>query len=297
MLSILIPTYNFSIVSLVKSLHDQLKNQNISYEIICLDNNSNSEISTINAEINKYNFCIYELLSKDVGRSKIRNLLAEKSKYKWLLFLDADVLPVNNNFIERYLKSVNDNVIKVIYGGLKYYDKKPTSDKLLRWVYGKKREEISLDQRIKTDEIHFSSANFLIDKRTFNKIKFDELLTKYGHEDTLLGIELRKKNISITQIDNPVYHLGLDLNDLFIEKSRKAVENLMYLQKKNKININDNRLLKSFNNLTKIKMDYLMALFFKKYANKMKENLNSRKPSLFIYDLYRLGYLSKIYKK
>lgn len=297
MLSILIPTYNNSIVSLVKSLHDQLKDQNISYEIICLDNNSRSEISTINAEINKYNFCIYELLNKDVGRSKIRNLLAEKSKYKWLLFLDADVLPVNNNFIEKYLKSVNDNVIKVIYGGLKYYDEKPNSDKLLRWVYGKKREEISLDQRLNTDEIHFSSANFLIDKTTFSKIKFDETLTKYGHEDTLLAIELRKENISITQMDNPVYHLGLDLNDLFIEKSRKAVENLMDLQKQNKISINDNRLLKSFNHLTKTKTDYLMSLFFKKYAKKMEENLNSRKPSLLIYDIYRLGYLSDIYKK
>ena len=296
MLSILIPTYNYNAVSLVKTLLDQLKNQNIFYEIICFDNNSKTSIRKKNVEINNFKFCSYKLLNKDVGRSKIRNLLAEEANYDWLLFLDVDVLPVKEDFIEKYLKALKSNTVKVVYGGLKYHDEKPSSDKLLRWVYGKKREEISLEKRSIAKEIHFSSANFLIGKITFNKIKFDESLTKYGHEDTLLAIELKNNNISIAQINNPVYHLGLDQNEIFIEKSSKAVENLMYLQNQNKINIHQNKLLKTFKNLTKLKMNYLMEFIFKKYAHKMEKNLNSQNPSLFIYDLYRLGYLSSIYK-
>ncbi len=293
MLSVLIPTYNYNVVQLVEILHEQLKNQNILYEIICFDNASKSILNIKNESINKMESSYFISLEKDVGRSKIRNLLAQKSKYDWLLFLDADVFPVTEKFIENYLATIQNDK-KVVYGGLKYKDEKPENNKLLRWVYGKNREEISLEERKRKPNNHFSSANFLIHKNIFNRYNFDERLTEYGHEDTLLGLELVKNKITITQIDNPVYHLGLDESSLFLQKTKTAVENLIKLQKQGKISELDNKLLKRYSEFKKIKAIKLVAFLFEKNEKMMKRNLVSSNPSLFIFDLYKLGYLCTI---
>jgi len=293
MLSILIPTYHYNIVPLVKILHKQIEKQNILFEIICFDNASKSILNKKNEEINNMSLCNFISLKQDVGRSKIRNLLAQKSKYDWLLFLDADVLPVAEIFIQNYLNAIQNNE-KVVYGGLKYEDKKPENNKLLRWVYGKSREEIPLKERSKNPNNHFSSANFLIHKKVFKTYNFDEKLTKYGYEDTLLGLELVRNGIAITQIDNPVFHLGLDNSAVFLQKTETAVENLLKLQKQGKISKHDSKLLKQHAVFKKYKLIKLLSFFFKKNKKNMKRNLESIKPSLCIFDLYKLGYLCTI---
>jgi len=295
MLSVLIPTYNYSVVSLVKTLYSQLQDKDFSFEIICLDNGSKSKTDLLNEEINSIPFCNFNCLEKDVGRSKIRNLLAERSKYEWLLFLDSDVLPSSDRFIANYLEATYNN--QVVYGGLKYDDNKPQKELKLRWVYGKKREEVLYEKRKLDPNKHFSSANFLINKKVFNRVRFDESLTEYGHEDTLLAIELVNRNNLIHQIDNAVYHLGLDENLVFIQKTRKAVENLYLLENKNKIKPENSKLLKSYSNIKKLKMKKILAILFNEYSYLMERNLISENPSLKVYDLYKLSYLCSISKK
>ncbi len=295
MLSVLIPTYNYDVVKLVRSLFNQLQNSKVEFEIICFENGPNSETILLNKEINNIPSCFFNCLDKDVGRSKIRNLLAEQAKYNWLLFLDSDVLPVSKQFITKYIASLEKN--KVVYGGLKYYDQRPSKEFILRWVYGKEREEVALQRRNINPNKHFSSANFFINKEVFKKVKFDEKLVEYGHEDTLLAVQLVNANVSIHQIDNPVYHLGLDKNSIFIQKTRKAVENLYLLNEQKKLSFSNSNLLKRFSNFKKMKMDKILAYLYRNYAEMMERNLKSKKPSLKIYDLYKLSYLCSISTK
>jgi hypothetical protein len=112
----------------------------------------------------------------------------------------------------------------------------------------------------------------------------------------MLAIELNNINISIHQIDNPVYHLGLDENHIFIKKTKKAVENLLMLQDQKKVKPDYNKLLRSFSDVKKIKMKKIFTIFFKISSKKMEKNLVSKKPSLKIYDLYKLSYLCSISK-
>ncbi len=294
MLSVLIPTYNYSAVLLVKALQKQLLSQNVLFEIICFDDGSNGEENNKNNKINNLEFCQFKAFRKGLGRSKIRNLLAENAKYEWLLFLDSDVLPIEQVFIKNYFESVKKTPNKVFYGGLKYEDKKPSTKKILRWTYGKSREEISYNTRWQTNQNHFSSANFLISKELFNKIKFDETLTKYGYEDTLFAIELLANKSTIYQVDSPVYHLGLDDSDVFLGKTKRAIENLKYLHQEKKISNEDIKLLKSFNKVNSYGLNSLLSLFYKGYFNKMEDNLMSKKPSLLVYDIYKLSYLCSI---
>lgn len=114
MLSILIPVFNYEAFSLVEKLHNQAVELNIMFEIICLDDASNL-FTNENQQINQFQNCSFVILEKNIGRSAIRNLLAEKAVYENLLFLDADTFPVNENFISKYISQIDDSE-KIVYG-------------------------------------------------------------------------------------------------------------------------------------------------------------------------------------
>ncbi len=288
MISILVPTYNYNTFPLVKEVHTQLVNAKVKFEIICIDDASTSG-QLENSKINTLPSSKFEILEQNIGRSKIRNKLAELATYDWLLFLDADVLPKNTDFIGNYLDAISDTEA-VICGGINYTTKKPSNAKLLRWVFGKKREEIHVSQRITNPYKHFLSANFLIHKQIFSKIKFNEILTTYGHEDTLFAIDLKKKQLKINHIDNAVYHLGIEENSVFIAKVKASVKNANYLYHQKLIQKGDIKLIDKFIQLKALKMSSLFAFGFQKCQKRMERNLCSKKPSLFVFDMYKLGF-------
>ena len=209
MRSILIPVYNFNCVTLVKELHEQCKLAGITFEIIILE-----DASTQFLEPNSYlqqlgDFVKYDCLAQNIGRSSIRNLLAQKAQYPYLLFMDCDSAVVKNDYITSYTKVLNSR--KLLYGGRVYKDVPPKQKTLsLHWKFGRKREQ-SLAKSRATHPYHsFMTNNFVIPKAIFQQIKFDENLTQYGHEDTLFGMELKARNIPILHLDNPLEHIGLE---------------------------------------------------------------------------------------
>ena len=105
MLSILIPTYNYDIQTLVDKVHAQLVDCKIKFEILCYDDcSTKTEITTANKSIAALENTQYKILDGNIGRSAIRNLLAKDARFDLLLFLDADVIPVKKDFISTYLK-------------------------------------------------------------------------------------------------------------------------------------------------------------------------------------------------
>ncbi len=295
MLSILIPVYNFDIRKFISQLCEQAEKEDITYEIIVADDNSDKYFAEINKEIENLPNVKYILLDKNIGRSKIRNFLAEKAKYEYLLFADCDMLISGKNFIRNYLKSIKKN--DVIIGGIEYQTNKPgNSDKYLRWHYGRKREALPPQIRNKKPYSSFMSGNFLIPAEIFNKIKFNENITEYGHEDTLFGIELKRRNFKILHIDNVLMHIGLEDAAIFINKTKISIKNLIYISEKYKYpefyeNI---KLLK-----VRKKLKFLKPVIFTvfKISEKMiLKNLYGKKPSLILFDLFKIGtsYKSKI---
>lgn len=293
MLSVLIPTYNYNVVALVNEIKNQCTQANIAFEILVLDDCS-TFFSTENTLINTLNNCSYNILNKNVGRSKIRNILALKAHFKHVLFLDADVIPTQPNFIENYLKELLKNN-DFIVGGICYKTEKPSKNEYLRWYYGVNKETKSVINRQEKPFYHFSSANFLIKKDLFLNIQFNESLKKYGHEDTLFAFECKKSNYKITHINNPVYHLGLENNTVFIEKSLLSVENAWFLFKNNLIDYKYIKLLYFYKKIEQNTFLLKSILFFGKNTEKMLlKNLKSNKPNLKFLDFYKLYHLIKI---
>lgn len=294
MISILIPTYQYNVLPLVKKVHRLISKENIDFEILVYDDCSPKEIIE-NKKINQLDNAHYKVLPENLGRSTIRNLLADKAKFEWLLFLDADVMPIKDDFIRNYLRFFSKKY-DIIYGGIKYTPKRPKVTQLLRWHYGNSRESLSCEKRTKNPYLSFLTLNFLARKSIFQKIRFDEDIPNLRHEDTLFSYHLQSFKVPVLHINNPVYHLGIESSMEFLKKSIESVEGALYLKKNNLIDSNYIRILSFHEKLKKLKLDYLIDYLIRKNLKQIEVNLLGNKPSLLLFDLYRLYHLIQFEK-
>lgn len=292
MVSILIPVFNHKITSLVHDLYNQIEKNSIEAEIIIIDDASSNNYVE-NAKLSELKNVHYERLQDNIGRSKIRNYLASLAKYNYLLFIDCDAEIANKSFINNYIDCIK-NEKEVACGGLLYEKKKPENHKLFfRWYYGVKRECRNLHDRVKNPYKSFSSFNFLIKKEVLNNISFNEDISTYGHEDTLLGIELKKQNIDIYHIDNPLFHDGLEDTMQFVHKTNQSIQNLKYLVKNYSelYPLADSiKLIKYVRYAEKTGLTWVFRLIYKVAGKVLVKNFISKYPSLYIFDFYKICY-------
>ncbi|QTE22195.1 glycosyltransferase family 2 protein [Polaribacter cellanae] len=291
MLSVLLPTYNYNCFPFVKELHKQLLEAEVNFEIICLDDGSKSVLNKENQQINTLSFSNFEELTTNIGRSAIRNLLAKKATYNWLLFLDSDGFPVHNNFIKLYLNKIEDskNDFSGFIGGRIH---KVGTTNNLRIKFGIGREEVSEDLRNKNPYRYFFTSNIVFKKSVFNEIQFNEKLTGYGYEDLVFGNKMKELNHKVFHINNPVYHLQIEDNTLFINKTKQGLNNLLFLKKQKLLKKNDVKLLSYFHKINSFGLQRNMVKmkdFFIRKAIKTS--------SLFYYDLFKLSYLCYLKEK
>ena len=292
MLSILIPTYNYDVHELVKVLNKQALDAKIEFEILVLDDGS-QKFQTENNKINEFQFCTYEILKVNIGRSAIRNLLAKKAAFENLLFLDSDTIPIDTNFISNYLLQIT-TAEKIVSGGILYPELKPKDSQSLRWKYGNSREALAAKVREENPYLRLLTLNFMIQKSVFEKVSFNEKIPNLRHEDTLFSYNLKQQNILVEHIENPVYHNGLDDFEVAIKKENESLVALKYLVENQLIPYDYISLSKLFYTLKKIKLVFLLKVFYKTTKPILLKNLASKNPSLFIFDLYRLGYFSSL---
>lgn len=287
MLSILIPVYNQDVYSLVKSLHDQLMSIDHDFEILCLDDastqkNNNSKIDTL--EHSKY-----VLLENNIGRSAIRNKLADMAKYELLLFIDSDMLVIDDSFIHNYLSAYQS--YDVVYGGIKYQSTCLDQKRLLRWKYGIERESISVDKRNSKPYLSAKFCNLLIRKKVFSDIQFDEQIKLYGHEDTLFSLEMQSHKLKLLHIDNPLLHDGLEDSRIYLEKVEIASINLKKiaeLHPNNSLLLNL-PLLSTYLILKKYNLKSIYKFIYQIFAKGIERNLLSSKPNIRLLDFYKLN--------
>ncbi|TDW52574.1 GT2 family glycosyltransferase [Flavobacterium sp. 270] len=294
MLSILIPVYNYNAVSLVKELWEQCNFSGINFEILCQDDASNSVINTLNQEINSISNGSFFINETNLGRGKNINTLAQKAQYDWLLILDCDTFPVHKSFIQKYCHSILNQKMNIVFGGIVYEDPKPQKEQLLRWVYGHQREALSLNQRNQNPDFTALTSNLLINKEVFLAHSFDASITKYGYEDLCFFAVLKANHFEISHIENPTFHLNLETSILFLNKTKTALENLVLLYNTNKISEEESKIIKAFELLQNLKLLRFTNFLFIKNKDKIERNLLSQKPSLFLFDLYKLAYFSNL---
>ena len=104
-LSILIPVYQENCIKLVSDLLNQTKRLSIDSEILVFDDCSPIKCED-NRTLSDMERVTYRELEQNIGRSKIRNLLADTASGDVLIFLDGDSGIVREDFIQKYVDTI-----------------------------------------------------------------------------------------------------------------------------------------------------------------------------------------------
>lgn len=295
MISICIPVYNFDVIGLVKALEEQCRQLSVPAEIILIDDASSKAIQEINKpSCSKHQY--YEL-TENIGRARIRNLFLDYAQFEYLLFLDCDGIITTPNFLEKYLECIKNTNPEVVCGGRVYPEIPPGKNQLLRWKYGVKVESRNALERSKCPNQSFMTNNFLLRKSLLERLKFDERLQQYGHEDTLFGIELKRNQVSVTHIENPVLNGDIETNELFLEKTEKGIENLMKIVtfQNDKTDLVKNvKLLSVYYTMRKFYLVGIVRVVFLVFRKMIRKRLAHGKADLTLFDFYKLGYASAL---
>ena len=296
MISVLIPVFNYDISYLVSCLHQGIGESEILLEIVIgADGCDHSHITSYKA-LERLKGVRVVVSEENIGRAAIRNRLADAAKGDYLLFIDADAMLDGNvaPFINRYAENLHK--APVICGGTSYRSVPPDDpDRFLRWNYGIHREQRSAKKRNKNPYSSFSGFNFLVEKNVFIKLRFNEALRKYGHEDTLFGYQLRKASIRIVHINNPLVHGGIETNREFIIKTQEGIQNLSILYDKvtdKRTFTKSVRLLKLYRMLKIFGITFIISLFYTRHRRKIEIFLRRRRSTLLIFSIYKLALFS-----
>jgi len=289
--SLLIPVYNYDIVALVTGMTSALGKFPELIEILIGDDASSPEYNRIYKSLETENVRVISSV-KNIGRVANRNKLALEASGEYLLFIDAAMRlsATAESYLQKYLGSMGDAM--VICGGISYSDNPPGDpDKLLRWKYGKWREQKKAADRNKRPYSDFSTFNVLVAKSVFSKIRFYEELKQYGHEDTLLSYQLKMAGISILHIDNYLIHEGLESNREYLDKVKLSIENLSMLYDKvtNKNQFCDTlTMLRTYRKVRLLRLSLILAGFFIRYRERMEIALESGNRSNYLFVFYRM---------
>lgn len=291
MLSICIPIYNFDVNSLLEDLYEQVTSLDFPVEIVCIDDCSQKQFKEKNQVICERG--VYLELDKNIGRAKIRNLFLKHTQYENLLFLDCDAKLIDSSFLQNYTQQIKDKETKVVFGGSVYETVKPSRKHLLAWKYGHFRQTKAAQERSLNPYQSFMTNNFIVKREVFEKVQFDESITEYGHEDTLFGLELMEHKIAITHIQNPVFHIGVDINEVYLQKVETSIKSLIFIQKNSKYKelLEQNvSILRAYSKFRKMGFLPLVKLIYFLLKKPLRWSFQKGYVNLRCFDFYKLGY-------
>lgn len=282
MVSVLIPVFGENIDAQVARLIDEIKVLDYNVEIIVCDDASPNPMPPYYTKYPNLDLK-FIALKENLGRSNIRNYLADQASYNCLIFMDADCQPILGNYVSNYVNKFQENHILV--GGQLFNDEKPfEQEKLLRWTYGTQVEARSLKDRAAAPFKSFMANNFSISKQLLQQYPFDKEHKGYGHEDTVFGNILRDNQLKVIHIQNPIRHIVIETNQEFLDKSAEGAKNLAQLYVNGQLDRHV-KLIKRYEQLKLTGFAKLTRSVLSKrlasYTKDLQKGANLRKFSLF----------------
>lgn len=294
LLSILMPSYDNVCTGLTKKLCQQASAiHGIEFEILVADDGGKDEnVKTENNKINDFPGCKYIVRKHNVGRAAIRNVLANKAKGDWLLFLDSDISVLNDNFVKAYTDSIG--MADVVCGGVEMSTIAPPKGNL-RYKYEQhESHNHTAEKRNSRPYQAFRTTNFMISKEVKEKVRFDERFRGYGYEDVMYGKNLKEQGLTIAHIDNPVTYTKFEDNATYLMKIREAMTTLSLFS--NELQ-GYSPLLATYTRLQRKHIDGIVKCIIKLLKPLITTNLTHTRPSLALFKLYKMGCLMEAMSK
>ena len=289
MLSICIPTYNTDCSELLDTLAKQIEQLHDVVEVLVCDDFSTNYTQENKASCQKNGFTFLKN-KKNLGRIETRKKLAEISRFNWLLFVDADMIPKRLDFISQYLNFVSVDHECTVVGGYCYQNEiKPFN---LRLRYGRNREEMSAEKRQLNPYNIVLFGNILMKKMLFQEVFEAFNYSEYG-EDVHLSSYLKSSKIDVLHLPNEVYHLGIENNREFLKKIEKSGQMHAKLDSNSTLDLSHIKLVKTGSFLKKYMLHNLVKFALAITSPFLKTVLITFGGPLLFIDLMRLYYFLK----
>ena len=223
-LSVLIPFYKESPVAL---LHGLTIRDPHSVEIVLLDDGS--QMPAITAEIEAFMATCpmaIELISliDNEGRARGRNRLTSAARGDYFLFLDADMLPDNPAFLDRWLYQVETSLPAVVFGGFSLHQAPADKAYAIHKLMAGHSDCLDAAERRKHPEKYVFTSNLLVRRDVFETEGFDSGFTGWGWEDVEWAMRVAAR-YTVDHIDNTATHMGLDTAANLARKYEQSVTN------------------------------------------------------------------------
>ena len=203
-ISIIIRTYNEgkNIENCLKAVFDQKTNS--PFEVIIVDSGSADKTLDI-AE--KYNIGIIKIQNFTVGKALNKGI--EKAKGEYCVLLSADATPLNENWTENLIKSLENKNIAGVFGKeIPYNNCNPCEKRKIIGTFDHPPERM------------FTSSNAAIKKGLWLKNKYDENIVIA--EDWLWAKRIKSKGYKILYSKNAVVRHSHDANFSRLFKRTKS---------------------------------------------------------------------------
>lgn len=290
MLSVLIPNYNYNCLALVRDLHKQLQESAEVFEILVFEDGSTRCVED-NSPMEQLPHVRHIVYKENRGRYRMRFLMPTLARFPYLLCIDSDARVVRPDFIRKYLSYAKAGTKDVLVGGLASRPETvQDAGHSLRLAYERERES---RRDIKKG---LSCFNCMIPAAMMRKLEVDEGFPEgYGHEDMVIGLELKRLGAKIVQIDNPLLHLGLDTNAAMLDKSVDAGRVLWALYRSGRYPAvaEESRLLHAYLRIRRMGLCWLLDLTYGAVRKRLRKNLLSADPRMRDFDFFRLGEMSR----
>lgn len=166
---------------------------------------------------------------KNAGRSHARNRLRALAETDWVLFLDSDMQPDDDDFLNRYLDAIDaEEDPALIAGGFSLEHVLPTAETHLHAAQSAMSECVPASIRAEEPGRYVFTSNILAHKQVLDQIGFDPGFKGWGWEDVDWGLRVAAA-YPVLHIDNPATHLGLDTDDALLEKYGNSADNFVRL--------------------------------------------------------------------
>lgn len=232
-LSVLIPFFRESPAELMKALNAIAADVRDEIEVVVLDDGSRRPelslevmdlLDTLNIAI-----CFIEL-KHNVGRAKGRNRLVDAARGAYVLFLDADMLPDQDNFLERWVDMTRAEA-PVVFGGFSLLKAPKSKAYALHAQMAGHSDCLSAAERLKSPEKYVFTSNLLVRKDVFKTHDFDPEFKGWGWEDVEWAMRV-SADFGIDHIDNTATHMGLDTADVLLSKYEQSGANFARVVRK-----------------------------------------------------------------
>lgn len=230
-LSVLVPFYKDDAASLLKDLDAQIIGRAI--EVLFYDDGTqNAELTSKMANaVNNAKGAVSLMTNTDNhGRSAARNALFQAAQGDWVLFLDADMRPSRDTFLETYISLINKCAADIIFGGFEVEAQQEDADRDVHRALSEISDCLTLDERQAGGPQYVASSNLCVKRGVLETEPFDSGFTGWGWEDSEWAARVSKL-FTLVHVDNPAVHLGLETTETLLKRFSTSGQNYLRFTK------------------------------------------------------------------